>query len=192
MKAGFLVSITATVFALGLAQLAEAQTPGPVGVTVTVECTSSPERTMITNNTSIQMRVITLRSLFGDPVAGEPITVDTALAPSQTLTMTTGSGGTHLGNEIYDDQQLALEGARITVEIQHPVQRTTAEFDVGCTIGSRSFPLGAGPTPPQTGDGGLLAFEQEASVPYVGMMVAAILVLAGTLGAYRMKKRREQ
>jgi len=80
---------------------------------------TTPEQTIITNNSDKTVIVTEIRSLVGPPVAGEEGAPDPdlAIAPGQTRTYETGAGadpatgGT--SNAIYDNDRLSKEGARI-------------------------------------------------------------------------------
>lgn len=83
-------------------------------LTITLKCTSTPERTSIKNNTTARIKIVSVSSLV-ELRANEPITVNHYLDPGKTVTFQSGpntTGNTISRQVIYQDTN-PNEGVKI-------------------------------------------------------------------------------
>ena len=96
----------------------DAATPG---LTVTVDCYSSRERTIVKNNKTSTVTLKTIGSLY-KPYSNEPFSVARKLAAGKTVTFYTGSGAsasvaTTLTRRSIYNNEIRAEGARVTSSV---------------------------------------------------------------------------
>jgi hypothetical protein len=91
------------------------------GLTVSVDCFSSREKTTIKNNRSTTVTIRTVGSLY-KPYSNEPFSVNRKLAAGKSITYYTGSGATYsvsttlTRRNIYNNS-ISSEGARVTSSV---------------------------------------------------------------------------
>ena len=137
MKRLLIPALVALFALLLVASLSSAQTGT---ILVTVSCTSTPESTTVTNNTTMGITVQSVGSIF-QPRAEEPFPRNDQLAPGQSITYE--SGATASLNRLTDQEifisSVAEEGVR--------VQTSAGTVEALCSAGTGSLVLGpAGPT----------------------------------------------
>lgn len=94
-------------------------------VTVTVACTTNPEKTVVKNNSPSALTVKTVGSI-DDPRDNEPFTVNRSLAGGATITFQSGSAATSnvlTRQHIYDNDAGTAEGARVATSVGTWVDR---------------------------------------------------------------------
>ncbi len=111
---------------------------GPSALTVTVDCSSRPERTTLTHSgrLSILLDNFTLGSLYA-PGPNEPFPISGALRFGESKTFETGPGATQnrlSDDEIYDDTAPG-EGVRLTGGFGLPIEVLCAERTVTRFLG---------------------------------------------------------
>jgi hypothetical protein len=103
------------------ALLTPAMTAAASGLTITLDCYSSRERTTIKNTKSVAVTIKTVGSLY-KPYSNEPFSVNRKLAPGKSVTYYTGSGAsasssaTLTRRNIYNNT-VSSEGVRVTSSI---------------------------------------------------------------------------
>ncbi len=111
---------------------------GPGFLTVTVDCSSRPERTTLTHSglLSISLDNFTLGSLYA-PGPSEPFPISGALRSGESKTFETGPGATQnrlSDDEIYDDSAPG-EGVRLTGGFGPPIEVLCSERTVTRLLG---------------------------------------------------------
>ncbi len=115
--------------------------PGPIATTppieVSIDCYSSPERVIITNNRAKPIAIKSLGSRF-QRRAGEPYRVKRILKPGQRVTYTfgTGKGGRRLSGSFIFDNGSSREGVLVKTNKGH--------VKVKCSEGTNAPPEPAG------------------------------------------------
>jgi hypothetical protein len=103
------------------ALLTPAMTSAASGLTITLDCYSSRERTTIKNTKSVAVTIKTVGSLY-KPYSNEPFSVNRKLAPGKSVTYYTGSGAsassstTLTRRNIYNNT-VSSEGVRVTSSV---------------------------------------------------------------------------
>jgi hypothetical protein len=99
---------------------------------VELRCEATTEQTIITNNGDETVIVTEVRSMVGQPVAGEEGAPDPdlAVAPGQTRIYETGPGADSasggIRNAIYDNDRLSEEGSRILTSTGESIEARCA------------------------------------------------------------------